>query len=292
MKRGVYPAAVTPFNAKGEPDFTAIVRLMAWYKAGGCAGVVLAGTNGEGPSLSAVEKRDLVKGAVALADGLEIILGVATPSLHEAIWLCKQTAAAGAQGVLLMPPGFFRDAPDEAICQWFEAVLDSSPAPVLIYNFPQRTGVTIPAETMARLAHHDKMMGLKDSSGNPDNIGAYADALSGTGKVLFVGDETLLIDVLKGGWTGTISGAANLIPGWLSQIVGEWETDPESAEAKFSLIEPALRSIRSCPQPAANKKMLFELGVIPSADVRLPLLGLATERIQPTLDLVKSLTNP
>jgi len=165
MKPGVYPAAVTPLSAKGEVDLPAVARLMAWYKAGGCTGVVLAGTNGEGPSLSAVEKRDLVRGAVPLADGLDIVLGVATPSLDEAIWLCKQANNASAKAVLLMPPGYFREVSEDGVAKWFEAVLDASPIPILIYNFPKMTGITLSAETMARLSVHDKMIGLKDSSG-------------------------------------------------------------------------------------------------------------------------------
>jgi len=290
MKSGVYPASVTPFNGKGEIDFTSIVRLIAWFKAGGCSGIVLAGTNGEGASLSAIEKRDLVKGAVPLADGLEVILGVATASLDEAIWLCKQAGSAGAHVVLLMPPGFYKNASDDGIAKWFEAVLAVSPVPILIYNFPQRTGITIPAETIVRLSKHDKMLGLKDSSGNADNLAAYAEALSGSGKCLFVGDETLLIPALKAGWTGTISGAANVLPGWLSQIVAEWQVDPESAEAKAAFIEPALKAIRSCTQPSANKRILFELGVLPTADVRLPLETSSADQIQQALDLVKGIT--
>lgn len=289
MKRGVYPAAVTPFTEKGTIDLAAVARLMAWYRAGGCSGVVLAGTNGEGPSLSATEKRDLVKGAVGLADGMDVILGVSTPSLDEANWLCKQAANAGAHAVLLMPPGFFRDASDEGIARWFEAVLDASPIPILVYNFPKRTGITLSAETMARLAKHDRMLGLKDSSGNVDNVPSYAQALADSGKCLFVGDETLIACVLKSGWTGTISGAANVLPGWLSQVVSEWDNDLESAETKLALIDPALRAIRSCAQPAANKAILFELGVLPSPDVRLPLEPPSGPSLETAIRLVREL---
>src|SRR5665213_2761777 len=124
MRAGVYPASVTPFDAKGRIDLPAIARLMAWFKAAKCAGIVLAGTNGEGPSLSAVEKRDLVRSAVELSDGLEVILGIATPSLDEAIWLCGQTHSAGAHAALVMPPGYFRDVSADGIANWFEAVMD------------------------------------------------------------------------------------------------------------------------------------------------------------------------
>ncbi len=160
-----------------------VVKLLAWYKAAGCIGVVLAGTNGEGPSLSAFEKKEFLKATVGLAGDLEVILGVATPSLDEAIWLCKQTHNGGGHAALVMPPGYFRDVSDEGIAKWFEAVLDQSPIGVIVYNFPKRTGITLPAETMARFAKHEKMIGLKDSSGNRDNLAAYAQALSGgTGK--------------------------------------------------------------------------------------------------------------
>ena len=291
MKPGVYPAAVTPFSAKGDVDLPTVARQFAWYKAGGCSGVLLAGTNGEGPSLSAVEKRDFVKAAVGLADGLEIILGVATPSLDEAKWLCKQAFLAGASAALVMPPGYFRDVSEEGVAKWFEVVLDSSPIPVLIYNFPSRTGITLSAGLMERLSNHERMLGLKDSSGNPDNLPAYAAALQGKGKCLFVGDETLLMDALHYGWTGTISGAANVLPNWLSQIVAEWTIDRESAETKFELIRPVLKSLRSVPQPGANKRLLAELGVLPSAEPRLPLEALPLERVQTVLDAVRGLVH-
>ncbi len=289
MKRGVYPASVTPLNAKGDIDFPSVARLMAWFKAAGCSGIVVAGTNGEGPSLSAVEKRDLVKGAVELADGLEVVLGVSTPSLDEAHWLCKQSFSAGAHAVLLMAPGFFRDVSERAILDWYQAVLDRSPIPILVYNFPKRTGITIPAETMRALAQHERMLGLKDSSGDAGNIVPFAQALSGTGKCLFVGDETLLGETLRHGWTGTISGAANVLPSWLCRVVAEWDIDVESATNKLALIEPALRAVRSCPQPASNKAILFELGILPSDDVRLPLEKPSPDRIAEALRRVREL---
>ncbi len=107
----------------------------------------------------------------------------------------------------------------------------------------------------------------------------------GPGKSLFVGDETLLVEALSAGWTGTISGAANVIPSWLSQIVREWQTDRESAETKFALIGPTLQAIRTSPQPGANKRILTELGVLPSADVRLPLESPTTDQIQVALEV-------
>src|SRR5438270_11988307 len=112
LKSGVYPAAVTPFDAKGRVDMVSVAKLLAWFEAGGCAGAVLAGTNGEGPSLSPVEKRDLLRDAKRSIPsppapsppegrgGLDLILGIATSSSDEALWLCKQATALGATAAL------------------------------------------------------------------------------------------------------------------------------------------------------------------------------------------------
>jgi 4-hydroxy-tetrahydrodipicolinate synthase len=289
LKRGCYPASVTPFDAKGKIDMAALANLLAWFKSNGCAGAVLAGTNGEGPSLSATEKRDLVRGAVPIGHelGLQIILGVATPSLDEATWLCRQAGQSGAEAVLLMPPGYFREASEEGLEAWFNAVMDASPLDILIYNFPKRAGISISCELMGRLAQHPKMAGLKDSSGEVQNLPGYRSVLPAE-KVLYVGDETLLLQALDHGWTGTISGAANLIPRWLSQIATE--EDLASREVKFQMVLPALKAIRTTPQPAGNKMILKRLGVLERDDVKLPLLGASDSAVADAADLVATLS--
>lgn len=286
MKGGVYPAAVTPMDERGRIDMPGVARLLAWFRSEGCTGVVVAGTTGEGPSLSAIEKRELVKAAVPLADGMPVILGVATPSLEEAAWSCRQAHDAGAAAALVMPPMFFRDASEEGIALWYEALLARSPLPILVYNFPKRTGLTLSAELMARLARHERMLGLKDSSGDAANLPAYAEAARD--KLLFVGDETLLVEALSHGWSGTISGAANAIPRWLSRIVGEWPENRESASVKHTLVMPTLRALREAPQPGTNKAILRDFGVLPGAHLRLPLIAPEPERYQEALRAVRS----
>jgi 4-hydroxy-tetrahydrodipicolinate synthase len=124
------------------PDHAGIARLLAHFEACGCQGAVIAGTNGEGPSLSAGEKRDLLKSASAARGKLTLILGVATSSLDEAHWLCRRAAELEASAVLLMPPSYFRSVTEDAIVDWFLWVLDRSPVPILVYNLPKFTGWT------------------------------------------------------------------------------------------------------------------------------------------------------
>ena len=239
-----------------------MLKLLSWFKANECTGVVLAGTNGEGPSLSAVEKRDLVREAVRLTD-LPIILGIATPSLEEAVWLSEQARKAGAVGVLVMPPAYFREVPEANIRLWFEALAKRTSSPILLYNFPKRTGITLSAELVAELARVDNIVGLKDSSGESGNLESYRQAFpSGS---LFVGDERLIPEALAQGWSGSISGAANVLPLWLSRA-----TQPGGIAAS-AFIANILDQVRASGQPMAHKAILKSLGVIGSDAVRLPL---------------------
>lgn len=272
LSHGVYPASITPLDAKARIDLNGVAKLLAHFEATGCRGAVLAGTNGEGPSLSAVEKRDLIRDAMPLRGKLDLILGVATPSLDEAVWLGKRAAEFGAKAILLMPPGYFRDVSETAIVDWFLHVLDRSPAPALIYNFPKMTGVTISPEMMARVGEHPNMVGCKDSSGSVENLAGYRQALRRDDQVLFVGNEGLLLLALEAGWTGTISGAANVLSRGLSAMVEDWFGGrQDSAREKFALLAPLIETIRVNRQPATHKAMLHAAGILPDPTLRLPL---------------------
>lgn len=266
MPCGVYPAMVTPMDSLGRPVPEDAARLMAGFEAAGCAGVVVAGTNGEGPSLAAVEKRDLLRELVPAAGRLKVVLGIATPSLSEALWSAGQAAKAGADALLVMPPSYWPEAP--GVEAWITKVVEESPLPVLAYNYPQRTGVSLSAEALGRLGALPNLAGAKDSSGNRENLAAYRAAL-GADKRLFVGDETLLPEALDAGWSGSVSGAANLVAEWLVRAWREHGT--AGGETVFQLLLPVLQAIRSAPQPATNKAALALLGRIQSPFVRLPL---------------------
>lgn len=229
---------------------------------------MLGGTNGEGPSLSAVEKRDLVQHTVSFRGKLDVILGIATPSLDEAIWLCKRASEFGASRALVMPPGYFRAATERGILDWFLALLDKSPVPILVYNYPKMTGFTFSASAIAELAQHENFAGLKDSSGEVENILGYRSAIT-TEHQLLMGNELLLPQAMAAGWTGSISGAANVVAPWLAAYLREWST--ESGETKFEILRPVLKACRELSQPAANKWILNHHRILARADLRLPL---------------------
>ncbi len=286
LSNGIYPASVTPMLADGRVDEPGLIRLIARFRDAGCAGVVLAGTNGEGPSLSTVEKRDMVRVAVGV-DLLPVIAGISTASLEEAIWLADQAHKTGAIAGLVMPPAYFREASESGISAWFQELMGRTKLPILLYNFPSRSGFSFRPELIQELAKHDGMAGIKDSSCLASNLAIFADALKGAGKRLYVGDESLILKALDCGWNGAISGAANIIPRWLVAVLNDAETNRESAETKFELIAPLIHELKSRPQPPLNKALLAWANMIALDKPRLPLLPPSQEDVAEVWKLVR-----
>lgn len=291
LQNAVYPAAITPMDARGKMHPESLAKLLAWFESAGCAGAVLAGTNGEGPSLSAPEKRDLLATGFGLRGNLSLILGIATPSLEEAVWLSRRAAEVGAIATLVMPPSYFVEATEIALGDWYLTLMDKAEIPLLAYNFPKRTGITLSPVLLQRIGVHEHFAGAKDSSGNRENLTAFRAAIPDFSKRLYVGDETLLLDALEAGWSGTISGAANVVPQWLSTIVREWHAgDKISAQEKFQILLPVLQKIRQNPQPATHKALLKNWGILDSEMVRLPLSPRSGEETVSLSEFIRSVT--
>lgn len=264
-ENGLYPAVVTPMRPDMSVDEASLIRLLAWFRDQEVPGVVLAGTTGEGPSLAAVEKRDLVRTAVGAGLNLQIILGVATPSLTEAEWLVSQAGKAGASGILLLPPYFPCGASETAMTAWMRRVMDVSPIPVILYHYPQRSGVPISLAMIEELKSHPQFAGVKDSSGQSEPL---AERIAATLPArTMVGEERLLVTARKLGANGSISGASNLFPRWVQRLLqGDTVAD--------ELLQPILTVVRQYNLPALAKVYLASQGVISHPTVRLPLTAL------------------
>lgn len=261
------PAIVTPFNSDGGIDFASVPKLVTYFEDKGCDGIVVAGTNGEGPSLSATEKRDLSRLCVDVrgCKCFKVILCLSTNSLNEALWLVKQARKIGVDQVLLMTPSYFKEASQEGIEAWLRQVIVNSEVPILLYNYPQRTSFALDPGMIGRLTKLEMFAGIKDSSGDLANLKSYRE-VTGSQHSLYLGDERCLDEADKAGWSGTISGAANSVPTWMRMILNNGFD-----QVKFDLIRDTLKLIRSYPQPWGHKVILRELGVLPNADMRLPL---------------------
>ena len=268
---GVYPASVTPYDSSGKIDVGSFAKLIAYFKASGCSGIVVSGSNGEGPSMSSPEKRDLLRTCVQLSKGLPVILGLATSSMEDARWLTNQAGTSEAAAVLALPPSFYKSVDEAGIQKWFMALMETKGPPVLYYHHPKLTGIDVSIDFLKSLAENPKFLGVKDSSGNRENLKAFREALPN--KQLFVGDENLIIEALDAGWNGTISGASNVCAPWLSALVSDYTSgNIESAIEKFKIVQPALEKLRALPQPPHHKAVLHNWGVIDCPLPRLPFL--------------------
>jgi dihydrodipicolinate synthase/N-acetylneuraminate lyase len=163
-------------------DAPYFVRLLAHFEAHGAQGVVVAGSTGEGPSLSAPEKVQLYELAVQAKGRLQIVAGVLSCSLDEAFYLARQAAKAGCDALMVAPP-FYYPARLEGLIAFYRAVLDASRLPVILYNIPQRTRVKLTPALVDALLEHPNLHGVKDSSGSVRCAGAVSEVRAAPARV-------------------------------------------------------------------------------------------------------------
>ncbi len=269
VRVGVHVAAITPFTGEGAIDAPYFARLLAHFEAQGAQGAVVAGSTGEGPSLSAPEKAQLYALAVQGRGRLQITAGVLTCSLDETLYLARQAARVGCDALMVAPP-FYYPAPLEGLIAYYRAVLDASRLPVILYNIPQRTRVKITPPLVDALLEHPNLYGVKDSSGSVRSMRQflkYAPRLH-----VWVGEEKLLWQCLRGGGAGSISGLANVYLPRMVALCRAFERGEECAGLQ-SLIDAAADTIDAYPAPA-NFKWALERAGFPATRVRPPLRDL------------------
>ncbi len=269
IRAGVHVAAITPFTDGGAIDTPYLVRLLAHFEAQGTQGVVVAGSTGEGPSLSAPEKAELYTLAVQAKGKLQVTAGVLVCSLDEALYLARQAYKAGCDALMVAPP-FYYPAQLEGLVVFYKAVLDASRLPVILYNIPQRTHHEITPPLIDALIDHPHLIGVKDSSGSVRSMSQflkYAPRLR-----VWVGEEKLLYKCLQKGGTGTISGLANVYLPRMVRLCEAFQNGEDCAGLQ-TLIDTAADTIDAFPAPA-NFKYALKFAGFPETHVRPPLLNL------------------
>lgn len=158
----------TPFDARGELDLDALRANLSRWNAAGINGYVALGSTGERVHLDDAESLRVVEAArEVVPTDMTFVVGVGQQSTRETIREAHRAAAAGADALLVITPHFYRAAMTQAaLAEHYERVADESHAPVVVYSIPQNTGVTLAAETVARLSRHENIIGLKESSGD------------------------------------------------------------------------------------------------------------------------------
>jgi len=165
---GVLSPIPTPFDEEGAIDRAALARNLAWWNGHGLAGYVVLGSNGEAVHLDESEKLGMIE-AVRSATPDERPLGAGTglQSTARTIALTRRAASAGASFALVLPPSYYRGLMSSGLlAEHFERLADASAIPIVVYNMSANTGIDLDARTVIRLAEHERIVGIKDSSGN------------------------------------------------------------------------------------------------------------------------------
>ena len=210
---GIFPPIPTPFAVDGQLDPGALRANVARWNETGLAGYVALGSNGEASLLDADESVAVIRTVrQAMAPGMALIAGAGRESTRDTIAACRMAADAGAEAVLVITPWYYNRAmTGDALRRHFEAVADASPVPLLLYNMPANTGVNIPVSTVAELAPHPNIVGIKDSAGNIDQLSAIIRATPDD-FVVMVGNTGAFLPGMLLGATGGILALANVAP--------------------------------------------------------------------------------
>ncbi len=221
MFKGSLVALITPMRPDGAVDEAALERFVDWQVAEGTHGLVPVGTTGESPTLSHDEHKRVVEITIATAAGrVPVIAGAGSNSTGEAIALARHAKAAGADAALVVTPYYNRPT-QEGLFQHFTAVADAGELPIIIYNIPGRSAVDMSVETMARLAQHPNIVGVKDATANLARP-LHTRAACGPGFVNLSGEDHTAIAFLASGGEGCISVTANVAPRLCSRMQAAW----------------------------------------------------------------------
>lgn len=285
MFSGTFTALVTPFR-NGEVDVEALEGMVEFQIQHGVSGLVPCGTTGETPAMSEEEDRVVVETVVRVTNGrVPIIAGTGSNSTDMAIKYTKMAQEVGADGSLQVAP-YYNKPTQEGLFRHFATIAESTELPLVLYNIPGRTGVTISAETIARLAEIPNIVGVKDSTLSMNMI---ADVISLCGEEFDVlsGDDPMTLPLIALGGRGVISVASNVAPGAVSDMVnalleGDWQ---RGRELHYELL-PLFRALFIETNPIPVKTAASLLGLC-SDEMRLPLVPMEGENLrvlQETLD--------
>jgi len=269
---GVLAPITTPFDpATGDVRPGALRQNITLLLEAGLDGIVVAGSTGEAPLLDADEQRRLVACARdAVPRDRWLFAGTGAESTREAVARSRAAAVAGADAVLVRPPGYFAAAlTPAALVDYFRAVGDACPVPVLVYNIPKYTHLPIVPGLLQRLAGHPNIVGVKDSSGDAKNLAAYRDAAPNWS--VFVGSGTLLYAALELGCEGGILAVACFAAALCAEILAAFRAgDRERAGRLQERLGPLDREIVGKLGPAGVKAAMDAVGLY-GGPVRAPL---------------------
>ena len=278
---GVGVAMTTPFR-NNTVDYDAFRSHIEYLIENNVQSIIVNGTTGESPTLSADEIKELLRVGVETAAGrVPVIAGTGTNSTQQSIDLSVFAEDTGADGVMLITP-YYNKSNQRGLIAHFTAIADSINIPVILYNVPGRTGMSIDPETVLELSRHKNIVALKDAVGDLNytiNVLNLVDSEFS----LYSGNDDNLTDFTALGGKGLISVVGNVIPGEMQEVYERLKEGDVSARQRFASLMPVINAVQIDVNPIPVKALTAELGY-GDYELRLPLLPLEEDARQAIVD--------
>ena len=283
--KGAATALITPLTAEGV-DYERFGRLIDWQIDQGVDALVIAGTTGEGSTLTDEEHRAVLKYSVERAAGrVPIIAGTGSNDTDYAVSLTKFACDVGADAMLVVTP-YYNKATQKGLIQMYTAIADASTKPLILYNVPSRTGVGIEPATYAALADHPMIAAIKEANGNISKIMETA-ALVGDRLDIYSGNDDQVTPILSAGGAGVISVLSNLMPRETSEMCHRWFRGDIEGSLKMQLdYLPLINALFCEVNPIPVKAAMAAMGWCENF-LRLPLTTMEPEHEAKLLDLMR-----
>ena len=267
--RGAATALITPLTANGI-DYEAFGRLIDWQIDEGIDALVIAGTTGEGSTLTYTEHQEAIRFSVERAAGrVPIIAGTGSNDANRAITLSRFACSVGADALLVVTP-YYNKATQKGLVAMYTAIADAVDRPIILYNVPSRTGVNIEPATYLALADHPNIVGIKEANGNISKIVETA-ALVGDKLDLYSGNDDQIVPILAMGGKGVISVLSNVMPARTVEICRRFFDGDVAGSARLQCeLLPLINALFSEVNPIPVKAAMAAMGWCENY-VRLPL---------------------
>lgn len=269
MFKGSMVAIVTPFK-KGKIDEKAFEKLIEWHIKEGTHGIVPCGTTGEASTLDYEEHYKVIEITVKVVNKrIPVIAGTGSNSTDEAIMITKKAEKLGADAALLVTP-YYNKPTQEGLYRHYKEIADKTGIPLILYNVPGRTSVNLLPQTVARLAEHPRIVGIKEAAGDMKQASELI-RLCGDKITVLSGDDFTNLTLLALGGKGAISVTANICPKDMAELFNAWERgDIDTARKLHYKLEPLNKAMFIETNPIPVKTALAMMGKI-KEEFRLPL---------------------
>lgn len=285
MIKGSIVALVTPMTETGAVDYRGLEQLIAFHLKEQTDGLLVLGTTGESPTLSDEEEEEILRFTVEKVNGrIPVIAGAGSNATAKTVKKVQRFAELGADQLLVITP-YYNKTSDVGLLAHFQTIADASSLPIILYNVPSRTGMTIALPVLAELAKHPQIIGIKEASGDMSYTMEVAQLIDET-FALYSGNDDLILPVLSVGGIGVISVWANIQPKVVHELVHDYlNGNSHSAKEKQLTHLALINALFSETNPIPVKAAMNYLG-LPAGPLRLPLTALGEEKKQQLIALL------